>query len=226
LPSPNGYGGQVVARAARNDVDGHALLQMTTSSRPCAGTHTPCDLVSALWRTPSFTTHARGDGSRRGGRDDVIGFFEFIKQQRDSDTPQRSRSSIRPSFANSFAPERERAQRDPQERAQCDPKRDAGKTGCALHPRSHVQKQQTKTHMSIQVQRKHSGLPCAMVVRLIPCSPRRDQSLFVTVVPRKRELLANLTPAIGASGPHGFAVRFSHARDDRETPLLVGTGWR
>jgi hypothetical protein len=23
--------------------------------------------------------------------------------------------------------------------AQCDPKRDAGKTGCALHPRSHVQ---------------------------------------------------------------------------------------
>jgi hypothetical protein len=58
--------------------------------------------------------------------------------------------------------------------------------------------------------------------------------LFVTVVPKKRELLANLTPAIGASGPHGFAVRFSHARqsqlsrpslpssnvrDDRETPL-------
>jgi hypothetical protein len=29
-----------------------------------------------------------------------------------------------------------------------------------------------KTHMSIQVQRKHSGLPCAMALRLIPCSPR------------------------------------------------------
>jgi hypothetical protein len=29
-----------------------------------------------------------------------------------------------------------------------------------------------KTHTSIQVQRKHSGLPCAMVLQLIPCSPR------------------------------------------------------
>jgi hypothetical protein len=41
----------------------------------------------------------------------------------------RSRDTLRPSFANSFAQKK---------RAQCDPKRDAGKTGCALHPRSHV----------------------------------------------------------------------------------------
>ena len=46
----------------------------------------------------------------------------------------------------------------------------AGKTGCALHPRSHVQDAQSKTHTSIQVQRRQSGLPCAMVLRLIPCS--------------------------------------------------------
>ncbi len=38
----------------------------------------------------------------------------------------------------------------------------AGKTGCALHPRSHVQTRATKTHMSIQVQRGTPGLPCAM----------------------------------------------------------------
>jgi len=50
----------------------------------------------------------------------------------------------------------------------------AGKTGCALHPRSHVQGMHKQTHMSIQVQRKQSGLPCAMVLRLISCSPRRD----------------------------------------------------
>jgi hypothetical protein len=37
----------------------------------------------------------------------------------------------------------------------------AGKTGCSLHPRSRVPIAQTKTHTSIQVQRKHSGLPCA-----------------------------------------------------------------
>ena len=57
-----------------------ALLQMTTSSRPCAGTHTPCVLASAVWRIPFLTTHARGYGSRRGGRDDVSGLFGFIFQ--------------------------------------------------------------------------------------------------------------------------------------------------
>ena len=72
------------------------------------------------------------------------------------DMPPHSRDSICPRFAKSVAPKKERAQ--------CDPKRDAGKTGCALHPRSHVpMHMQRKTHMSIQVQRKQSGLPCAMV---------------------------------------------------------------
>src|SRR5262245_11059409 len=38
----------------------------------------------------------------------------------------------------------------------------AGKTGCSLHPRSRVPSAHLeKTHTSIQVQRKHSGLPCA-----------------------------------------------------------------
>src|ERR1700686_1959977 len=53
----------------------------------------------------------------------------------------------------------------------------AGKTGCALHPRSRVQNCAKETHTSIQVQRRHSGLPCAMVLRLIPCSPRRPDFL-------------------------------------------------
>src|SRR5712691_11281760 len=48
----------------------------------------------------------------------------------------------------------------------------AGKTGCALHPRSRVQDAQKNAHTSIQVQRKHSGLPCAVALRLISCSPR------------------------------------------------------
>ena len=93
-----------------------------------------------------------------------------------------------------------------------------------------------KTHMSIQVQRKHSGLPCAMVLQLISCSPRRDQSLFVTVASVMRSINADLTPAIGASGPHDFAVRVSRARQSQlsrpshptaryvtcATPLLSG----
>src|SRR5258707_15748014 len=36
-------------------------------------------------------------------------------------------------------------------------------------------------HTSIQVQRRHSGIPCAMALRLMPCSPRRRIRL-VTVV--------------------------------------------
>jgi hypothetical protein len=46
----------------------------------------------------------------------------------------------------------------------------AGKAGCALHPRSRVQMHTAKTHTSIQVQRRTSGLPCAMVLRLTSCS--------------------------------------------------------
>ena len=42
----------------------------------------------------------------------------------------------------------------------------AGKAGCALHRRSRVQGALRKTHTSIQVQRKHSGLPCTVVLRL------------------------------------------------------------
>jgi hypothetical protein len=69
-------------------------------------------------------------------------------------------------------------------------------------------------------------------------SPARP-GLFVTVAPRKRELLENLTPAIGASGPHDFAVRerlrssfansastASHraCRDVRNAPLIGRDG--
>src|SRR6266700_1908091 len=49
----------------------------------------------------------------------------------------------------------------------------AGNAGCALHPRSRVQICAKKTHTSIQVQRRQSDIPCAMALRLMPCSPRR-----------------------------------------------------
>ena len=57
----------------------------------------------------------------------------------------------------------------------------AGNAGCALHPRSRVQKAEKKTHTSIQVQRRLSDIPCAMALRLTPRSPRRRIRL-VTVV--------------------------------------------
>jgi hypothetical protein len=61
-------------------------------------------------------------GSRRGGRDDVSGFFGFIKQRRGSHTPSQSRDSIRPSFANSFAPKTRGTQATLKERAQAIPR--------------------------------------------------------------------------------------------------------
>jgi len=63
-----------------------------------------------------------------------------------------------------------------------------------------------KTHTSIQVQSEHPGIPCTMVLRLMPCSPRRRIRL-VTVIGGLKVLSgpvgptktsANLTPATGA----------------------------
>jgi hypothetical protein len=74
-------------------------------------------------------------------------------------------------------------------------KEGAGKTGCALHPRSRVRCVLEMLHTSIQVQRRASGLPCAMALRHIrfrpgdrlSCHHRRLEALA----------LANLTPAPG-----------------------------
>ena len=48
---------------------------------------------------------------------------------------------------------------------------------------------QGNAHTSIQVQRRQSGIPCAMALRLMPCSPRRRIRL-VTVA---AGLMAELT---------------------------------
>ena len=49
----------------------------------------------------------------------------------------------------------------------------AGKAGCWLAPAVSCAISARKTHTSIQVSAGASGLPCAMVLRLMPCSPRR-----------------------------------------------------
>src|SRR4029077_17040739 len=107
----------------------------------------------------------------------------------------------------------------------------AGKTGCALHPRSRVQLRTENAHTSIQVQRKHSGLPCAMALRpyfVLPgerlCCHRHTQKLasaYLTPAPRRQDH----TTSPYASG--AFVLRASRVhhipprvRDDRDTPLL------
>ena len=115
----------------------------------------------------------------------------------------------------------------------------AGNTGCALHPRSRVQNVHKNTHTSIQVQRKHSGIPCAMALRLISRSPR---SVGLSCLRRLADMVLSarsgltkpprdLTPTAEASGPHDFAVRESTVRQraDRsltETRPAIGTSAR
>jgi hypothetical protein len=73
---------------------------------------------------------------------------------------------------------------------------------------------QNKTHMSIQFSGSSPAFPAQWFTAYAVLSPVRP-GLFVTVAPKKRELLENLTPATGASGPHDFAVRFSRARQSQ-----------
>src|SRR5439155_12018550 len=79
-------------------------------------------------------------------------------------------------------------------------------------------------------QREHSGLPCAMALRLASCSSRRTALL----PPSLALLIASLTPAPRrpnhttspyASGAYVYRAlsvhRISpHVRDDREAPLI------
>jgi hypothetical protein len=82
-----------------------------------------------------------------------------------------------------------------------------------------------KAHTSIQVQRKQSGLPCAMVLRLISCSPRRPD--FVDTVVLKKLASRELDTSPGASGPHDFTVRLTrrsskaHPRPPLPAPTSV-----
>ena len=48
-----------------------------------------------------------------------------------------------------------------------------GMPGAGWHPRSRVQDALKNAHTSIQVQPEQPGIPCAMVLRLMPSSPRR-----------------------------------------------------
>jgi hypothetical protein len=102
--------------------------------------------------------------------------------------------------------------------------------------RAKVDKKRTRAYRLAEAVRPSLRNGFTAYIVLSPARP----SLLVTVIPKKRELPENLTPAIGASGPHDFAVRFSHARQSQlsRPPLpaptsvtmanapSLGTGWR
>src|SRR5215212_4047141 len=133
---------------------------------------------------------------------------------RDVDTASRSRGAIRPRLARNFPPSSKIE--------------GAGKTGCLLHPRSRVRFALDKTAHEHTGQREHSGLPCAMALRLTSCSSRRTALL----PPSPALLIAGLTPAPRrpnhttspyASGAYVYRALSVHRispriRDDRERP--------
>jgi hypothetical protein len=62
-------------------------------------------------------------------------------------------------------------------------------------------------------QREHSGLPCAMALRLTSCSPRRTALLPPS--PPRSVPSPGLNASTATSGPHDFAVRVRRARLSR-----------
>jgi hypothetical protein len=130
-----------------------------------------------------------------------------------------------PEFCKFIAPQKERAQGRPGAR-------------CTRGPVCKGSKQ--KRTRAYRFSGSSPAFPAQWFYGLSSCSPRRDHSLFVTVAPRKHELPRNLTPAIGASGPHDFAVRVTrcsskaHRRPSLPAPTSVtmanapslGAGWR
>ena len=82
-------------------------------------------------------------------------------------------------------------------------------------PRGLACKWETKrAHTSIQVQRRASGLPCAMALRFTSCSPRRT-ALLPPSSPGISP--AQLDASTATSGPHDFTVRAMCVRPAHQT---------
>ena len=102
----------------------------------------------------------------------------------------------------------------------------AGNAGCALHPRSRVQRVERKSHTSIQGSGGDPTFPAQWLYGLFRALPGVS-GFLASVASRKLALWPgwafappkDLTPTSEASGPHDFAVRFSTARQHAPRPL-------
>jgi hypothetical protein len=145
-------------------------------------------------------------------------------------TASRSRHAFRASFANNVSPSGSEGAVPSQEGGREDRVRAAPAVSCA--------KAVKKTHTSIQVQRKQSGLPCAMVLT-VSFELSLVTGLFLTIIRVMRSIIANLTPAPGrqdhTTSPSALALFVnSAAASTASRPTFVtiakrpsfGTGWR
>ncbi len=85
-----------------------------------------------------------------------------------------------------------------------------------------------KAHTSIQVKRRQSGIPCAMVLRLISRSPW-GPGFLAPIISVMRSIIANLTPASGrqdhTTSPYasGAVRRLAPSRPPHPAPRFVTT---
>jgi len=116
----------------------------------------------------------------------------------------------------------------------------AGNAGCWPHPWP-ASKRKSWRQLP-QVQPEQSGIPCAMVLRLISRSPWEPG--FLAPIARSVRHASELGLSVGRPGPHDFAVRLSvvrphentraspkrppqsrlTCRDDRDAPLFIEAG--
>jgi hypothetical protein len=90
-------------------------------------------------------------------------------------------------------------------RERCYPKRGAGKAGCPLHPRPRVQSVES-TRVRHHRFTGTPGLPCAMVLT-VSSALSLVTGLCCHHHRRDAKHHHQLDASVGASGPHGFAVR-------------------
>jgi hypothetical protein len=146
-----------------------------------------------------------------GSKSGLLRRFAALAMTTTPSMSPRSRGTMCPSFANTGSP--------------LLTIEGAGNAGRSMHPQPRVR---NKKHTSIvtTVTPELPGIPRAMVLRLIPCSPRRANSCCH----RHRRIKADQTrsslisppPAWHqqrVSEPHGFAVRSSADHPARRTSL-------
>ena len=128
------------------------------------------------------------------------GLLRFARNDDSSDKTSRSRRLIGARFSGSSALLKTEG---------------AGKTGCALHPRSRAQLHKTKRTRAYRFSGSIPAFParwCYGLLRalpgdraFLPPSPRRYRARTDWIDAQLRQLDAS----VGASGPHDFAVRFT-----------------
>jgi hypothetical protein len=126
----------------------------------------PLRLPRHCERSEAIQTSTRG----------IDGLLRRFAPRNDVDMTSRSRGALRPRLASSFVPLRNRGRRE--DRVLAAPA--VSRAICA-----------NKTAHEHTGQREHSGLPCAMALRLTSCSSRRTALL----PPSPALLIASLTPA-------------------------------